>query len=104
MIDEMQHMNSLLDAYEPLLTKKQQNIMDMYFKEDFSLAEIAEDLNISRAAVQDHIKRSAHILEDYEKKLKLVANYEKRKEIYGRIKVIGDKNIKQLIDMLETME
>ena len=104
MIDEMQHMNALLDAYEVLLTQKQQSIMDMYYKEDFSLSEIAEELEISRAAVSDHIKRSAHILEEYEKNLKLVANYETRKDIYDRIKVIGNEEIKLLIERLENLE
>lgn len=104
MIDEMQHMNALLDAYEPLLTAKQQSIMDMYYKEDFSLSEIAEQLQITRSAVNDHIKRSVHLLEDYEKKLNLVANYEKRKEIYGKIKAIGNHEVKLLIECIETME
>lgn len=104
MIDDVERMNALLDVYEPLLTVKQQSIMDMYYKEDFSLSEIAEELHITRAAVNDHIKRSIHILEDYEKKLNLAANYEKRNEIYGKIKTIGNREIKLLIDILENME
>lgn len=104
MIDETQRMNALLDAFEPLLTEKQQNIMDMYYKEDFSLSEIAEQLSVSRAAVSDHIKRSAHILEDYEEKLHLVANYETRKDIYGKIKIIGNEDITLLIETLENIE
>ncbi len=48
MIDQMEKMNSLLDAYEPLLTDKQQEVLDLYYKEDFSLSEIAENLKISR--------------------------------------------------------
>ncbi|MEG0275351.1 YlxM family DNA-binding protein [Amedibacillus sp. YH-ame10] len=104
MIDEMQRMNALLDAYEVLLTEKQQSIMDLYFKEDFSLSEIAEELHITRSAVNDHIKRSSHILEDYEKKLNLVSHYEKRKEIYGKIKEVGNEEVKLLMDALENME
>ena len=104
MIDQMEKMNALLDAYEPLLTEKQQNIMDLYYKEDFSLSEIAEDLDISRAGVSDHIKRSTQILLDYEKKLNLVQNYETRLQIYDKIKAVGNDEIKKLIDQLEKLE
>ena len=62
MIDQMERMNALLDAYEGLLTEKQQEILSLYYKEDLSFSEIAENLGISRAAVNDHIKRSTHIL------------------------------------------
>ena len=60
MIDQMERMNALLDAYEQLLTEKQREILNLYYKEDLSFSEIAENLHISRAAVNDHIKRSTH--------------------------------------------
>lgn len=104
MIDQIEHLNALLDAYEPLLTQKQQNIMDLYYKEDFSLSEIAESLQISRSAVNDHIKRSTQILEDYEEKLHLVTNYETRGQIYDKIKTIGERDVQLLIEQLEAME
>lgn len=104
MVHDRQRMNALLDAYGPLLTKRQLDSMELYYKEDFSLAEIAEQFAISRTAVSDHIKRSAHILEEYEKKLHLVANYEKRNTIYGKIKAIGTTQVQGLIDILENME
>ena len=68
MIDQMERMNALLDAYEQLLTEKQREILNLYYKEDLSFSEIAENLHISRAAVNDHIKRSTHILAEYGKK------------------------------------
>lgn len=104
MIEQTEVMNALLDAYELLLTQKQQKIMSLYFKEDFSLAEIAEELEISRAAVSDHIKRSSEILQEYEKKLHLVKNYELRFEIYDKIKEVGDDTVKKLIEQLENVE
>lgn len=104
MIDQMEQMNALLDAYEPLLTQKQQAIMDLYYKEDFSLSEISEDLGITRAAVNDHIKRSTQILLDYEKKLKLVQNYETRVRIYDKMKAVGNDEINVLLEQLENLE
>ena len=41
--------NLLLDMYETLLTDKQQLIMQLHYREDLSLAEISEELSISRA-------------------------------------------------------
>ena len=93
-----------LDAYEGLLTEKQQEILNLYYKEDFSFSEIAENLGISRAAVNDHIKRSTHILTEYEKKLHLVQNYETRSRIYDKMKTVGNDEIQQLVEQLENLE
>ena len=76
----------------------------VYYKEDFSLSEIAEELSVSRAAVNDHIKRSTHVLQDYEKKLHLVKNYETRMEIYDKIKKVSNEEILLLIEQLESLE
>ena len=46
MIDQMERMNALLDAYEQLLTEKQREILNLYYKEDLSFSEIAENLHI----------------------------------------------------------
>ena len=104
MIEQTEEMNALLDAYENLLTDKQKEIMSLYFKEDFSLSEISETLHIARAAVSDHVKRSEKILLDYEKKLHLVKNYETRRQIYDKIKTVGNDNVLSLIEELERIE
>ena len=61
----------LLDYYGVLLTRHQQDILDEYFNEDLSMNEIADNLQISKSAVQDLIKRSLTQLNEFEKKLKL---------------------------------
>ena len=95
MIDQMERMNALLDAYEQLLTEKQREILNLYYKEDLSFSEIAENLHISRAAVNDHIKRSTHIL---------VQNYETRSRIYDKMKTVGNDSIRKLVEQLENLE
>lgn len=96
-IDEI---NNLLDFYEVLLTEKQQKVMDYYYREDYSLSEISELLNISRAAILDNIKRSEKILKDYESKLKLVEKFMIRNSIYEEM--LRDGNIKYVEKLKES--
>ena len=71
----------LLDYYGVLLTRHQQDILDEYFNEDLSMNEIADNLQISKSAVQDLIKRSLTQLNEFEKKLKLIARDQKLNKI-----------------------
>ena len=65
----------LYDFYGELLTKRQQQIYESVVLEDYSLSEVAEELNISRQGVHDMIKRCNHTLEDYEARLHLVEKF-----------------------------
>ena len=62
----------LIDYYGSLLTHHQNEILDEYYNNDLSMTEIAENLGISKSAVQDLIKRSLTQLNEYEKLLKLI--------------------------------
>ena len=104
MIEKTTEMNELLDWYDCLLTEKQKDVMTQYFKEDYSLSEIAENLNISRSAVSDLIHRTSNILEDYEQKLNLVKKFNTRSKIYDRIKTFKMREITELVNKLEESE
>lgn len=65
----------LLDFYGSLLSERQQNIMNLYYNEDFSLAEISEEVGITRQGVRDAIKKAEKILYETEDKLKLGARF-----------------------------
>lgn len=63
----------LLDFYGELLPERKRSVMEMYYNEDFSLAEIAEEIEISRQGVRDIIKKTEEELLFYEEKLGLAA-------------------------------
>lgn len=99
-IEKTNQYNELFDWYEPLLTPKQKEVFEFYYKDDYSLAEISEEMGVSRAAVSDLLKRVCKILEDYEKKLKLVYKYHTRYEIYGKIKELQIEKVNQFVEKL----
>jgi predicted DNA-binding protein YlxM (UPF0122 family) len=66
-------MNSLLDFYGSLLTEKQKKAAYMYYVYDCSINEISDELEISKQAVFDNLKRAENNLEEYESKLHLYA-------------------------------
>lgn len=61
-----------MDYYGSLLTDKQRDIMEWYYNDDLSLAEIAEINKTSRQAIHDLIKRCYKQLLSYESKLNLL--------------------------------
>lgn len=65
----------LYDFYGGLLTAKQRKVMELYFLEDWSLAEIASEESVSRQAVHDLIHRCARMMEEYESKLGLMERF-----------------------------
>ncbi|NLM38119.1 MAG: YlxM family DNA-binding protein [Firmicutes bacterium] len=74
-MDDVVRMGLLYDFYGGLLTKKQQRVFGLYYLENLSLAEIAEEVGTTRQAVHDLLQRTAKLLSDWESKLGLVDRY-----------------------------
>jgi predicted DNA-binding protein YlxM (UPF0122 family) len=73
---------ALYERYGALLTVHQREVLDLYLRSDWSLAEIAQHVRTSRAAVHDIVRRSTLALQDYEKRLGLLAeSAQRRREI-----------------------
>ncbi|MCR5230745.1 MAG: HTH domain-containing protein [Solobacterium sp.] len=97
--------NTLLDYYGGLLTAKQQEICRFYYREDLSLQEISEILDISRAAVHDTVKRVEKDLLHYEEILCCVSLSEKRNSIYELIcNKTDDQEILDLVNQCKHTE
>ncbi len=85
--------NYLLDFYGDVLTDRKRTVLEMYYNDDYSLSEIADDIGISRQGVRDIIKKSEDELIYLEEKLGL---YKKFKEL--------EKSADELIKTIEGSE
>ena len=65
----------LLDFYGGLLTEKQRAYMELYYNEDYSLAEIARENGITPQGVRDVINRGETMLREVERKIGLIARF-----------------------------
>lgn len=82
---DLENMTLLIDFYGPLLTQRQQELVQAYYLEDLSLAEIAGEGGVSRQAVHDLIKRAEATLHEAEAKLGFVREYRRREELLARM-------------------
>ena len=105
-IEKTNRMNALFEFYAALLTDKQMNYIELYYADDYSLAEIAEEFGVSRQAVYDKIKRPEKILEDYERKLHMYSDYIVRSEIFDAImeKYPEDAFLQEKISILSSID
>ena len=95
----------LYDFYAGMLTERQREAYEMRYLQDMSLAETADELNISRQAVNDLVKRTLAVLEEFEEKLGFIKEHERRDNIIQKIKALpsSDGEILLLLDEINRL-
>ncbi len=98
----------LLDLYKGLLTEKQLEALDLYYNEDLSLSEIAENTSVTRQAVRDAIVKGERILFETESKThlceRITALEGKLKEINGLAKSNDGDAVAKIAELSEIGE
>ena len=72
------HLQRLLDVYGALLTDRQREACRLHLDEDWSFAELAEDLGCSRSGAHDLVRRGLAQLEHCEARLGHAAELARR--------------------------
>lgn len=96
--------NFLYSYYQNLLTEKQKEVFESYYFEDYSLAEIAESMEVSRNAIWDLLKKVEHNLEEYELKLHLYEQDKKLNKYLEQLETHLDEEGKQILNKIKEME
>lgn len=94
MLEKVARIGSLFELYGVLLTDRQRELVRLYYYDDLSLNEIAQDLGISRQAVFFGLKRSEKVMEEYEKKLGLLRKSSlQRKKLHKILQLLADYRV-----------
>ena len=113
MKNQAYRMAMLYDFYGDLLTDRQKEFYDLYYNEDLSLAEIAENYGITRQGVRDVIVRAEAYLTEIEDKTGLILRFhtmqDQLKEVAAcavQIRAINDArlNDRELEDLAQRIQ
>lgn len=80
----------LLDFYGDVLSERKRTVLDGYYNDDLSLAEIAQEIGISRQGVRELIKKAEEELYFYEEKLGLAARFGRAQECAKHLQSLMD--------------
>ena len=96
MKNQAYRMALLYDFYGDMLTDRQKEFYDLYYNEDLSLAEIAENYGITRQGVRDVIVRAEAILAELEDKTGIIKRFHKMQqqflEVEEAVNAIAQRN------------
>ena len=85
MKNQAYRMALLYDFYGDMLTQRQKEFYDLYYNEDLSLAEIAENYGITRQGVRDVIVRAEAILTELEDKTGIIRRFHQMQRQFEEI-------------------
>lgn len=96
MKNQAYRMALLYDFYGDTLTDRQKEFYDLYYNEDLSLSEIAENYGISRQGVRDIIVRAEASLTELEDKTGIIRRFhvmqDQLKEVMAAVDAIAARN------------
>lgn len=87
----------LFDVYGAMLGEQKQKMFELYYGDDLSLSEIAEEMNISRQGVRESLKKCEEQLLDFEDKLgfaKKISSLEKSISSLEELDLSGEEREK----------
>jgi len=99
-LKDLENINQLYDQYGSLLTDKQQEYFELYYFEDLSLQEIADEHSVSRNAVHTNIKNSVSLLSNYEDKLQIIKKKHQLLDEIDKIESTHKIDLDKLKDLL----
>lgn len=91
MKNQAYRMAMLFDFYGDLLTERQLEFYDLYYNEDLSLAEIAENYGISRQGVRDVIVRAEAAMTEVEDKTHIIRRFHQSRAAINAIDAAADR-------------
>ncbi len=102
MKNQAYRMAMLFDFYGDMLTERQREFYDLYYNEDLSLSEIAENYGISRQGVRDVIVRAEATLTELEDKTGIIRRFhvmqDQLKTVQAAVDAIADRNAQLYLD------
>ena len=94
----------LTELYKNLLTQKQQKLLKDFLDNNLSISELASEYNSSRQAVNDLLKRTFKVLDDYEAKLNLLSKLEQiKQQVNCAIKLLDANNKNKVKEKLNNI-
>ena len=96
MKNQAYRMSMLFDFYGDLLTERQREFYDLYYNEDLSLAEIAENYGISRQGVRDVIVRAEAAMTEIEDKTHIIRRFQQSRQAIAAISQAADKLLQSI--------
>lgn len=94
----------LFDCYGGMLTEKQRACFELYYNQDYSLSEIAEDMGISRQGVHDSLAKAENALREMEQQLHCGEREKIIKSVVQEIRTIAGllgENSRELAERLD---
>lgn len=101
-IDENLKIVRLIDTYGSTLTEKQFSIISSYYFDNLTLAEIGENMGISRQAVSDSISQSIKSMTNLEGKLAVISRGDELiGDLEGLLDGLDSSNANKLMQIIE---